>query len=433
LKRSARLDSGKKGPGVDANTQRVVSAFVLGGVGLQTTNAVLLALNMEPLCESTWSSHTARVAEAASGSMRETLATHLRAEITATLLYEGEDAIGPDGKVYVRVVTDGSWQKRYGRNSLWGYAVMYGFYTGKVVFVSHRCGRCAKCQSALTRGVPVEEHECTNNWSGGAAGNMEKDILLEGVNFLFDAGAIVRSLVCDGDTKGIELIKKEGPKEVAEVIEAMLDLNHISKNLGKKLRELKVISKVQAQALQKAFSSAVYWAREKCPKEQMVGGESWEEGPAKMQRMIRAVLGHYFNLDNHSECEDTCAAKCGDKKHTPGNLKKYIPCGKETATDVFDAVKSIFDQYSSLTLCSKLLFKCSTNTCESGNSVLWTFHLPKLAFKPTMGKTHMHIAQLHKAFSRGAAGLLVSEGIGGLWRSGRNLEETRRIDKHKQR
>ena len=95
-----------------------------------------------------------------------------------------------------------------------------------------------------------------------------------------------------------------------------------------------------------------------------------------MQRMILAVMGHYFNICNHLQCEDSCPAKQGTKDHTPGYLKKYIPCGKEEETDVFDAVKNIFDTNSTLALCSNLLFKCSTTTCESGSSVLWTFHLP---------------------------------------------------------
>ena len=264
---------------------------------------------------------------------------------------------------------------------------------------------------------------------------MEKGILLEGVNTFFDDRFIVRSLVCDGDTKGLDLIKKEGPREVAEVIEVMLDLNHIAKNLGKKLREVKGLTKCQAEALQKAFSSAVYWAREKCPKEHRLGASVWEGGAAEMQRMIQAVLGHYFDKGGHTQCEDSCPAKQGIKDHTPGYLKKYIPCGKEEETDVFGAVKNIFDTYSTLALCSKLLFKCSTNTCESGNSVLWTFHLPKLAFKPVMGETHMYIAQLHKSRGRGAAGLLVSAKIGrsGLWRSGANLKRTRQVDALKKR
>ena len=85
---------------------------------------------------------------------------------------------------------------------------MYGLYTGKVVFVSHRCARCPTCISAAARGATViENHECANNCDGGAAGNMEMEILHEGANALvtalFDAGVIVQSLMCDGDYEAI--------------------------------------------------------------------------------------------------------------------------------------------------------------------------------------------------------------------------------------
>lgn len=59
LFRSEVLDTGKRGRPADANTQQEVSAFMLGGNGLQNANAILLALNMDTLCESTWSSHAA--------------------------------------------------------------------------------------------------------------------------------------------------------------------------------------------------------------------------------------------------------------------------------------------------------------------------------------------------------------------------------------
>ena len=45
-------------------------------------------------------------------------------ERVATLLYEGESCRSPSREIQIRVITDGSWQKRYGRNSLWGYSAM---------------------------------------------------------------------------------------------------------------------------------------------------------------------------------------------------------------------------------------------------------------------------------------------------------------------
>ena len=42
-----------------------MQAPILGGLGLQATSATFLALNMAPLCGSTWEKHAARVGTAA--------------------------------------------------------------------------------------------------------------------------------------------------------------------------------------------------------------------------------------------------------------------------------------------------------------------------------------------------------------------------------
>ena len=47
---------------------------------------------------------------------------------------------------------------------------MYGFYTGKVIFVDHRCARCQTCIAAKTKGVAVGEHACTNGRRGRGRG-----------------------------------------------------------------------------------------------------------------------------------------------------------------------------------------------------------------------------------------------------------------------
>jgi hypothetical protein len=69
---------------------------------------------------------------------------------------------------------------------------------------------------------------------------MERNIALQGVNFLFEHNCIVATLICDGDTKTVQHIKEKGPTEVADVISVWLDLNHFKKNVGNKLRELGV-------------------------------------------------------------------------------------------------------------------------------------------------------------------------------------------------
>jgi hypothetical protein len=131
-------------------------------------------------CKATWYAAVDRSQAAGKSSLLVEIYANREKERVATLLYEGESCRSPSGKIKIRCITDGSWQKRYGRNSLWGYSAMYGFYKGKVIFVSHRCARCTTCWMAAARGAPPGEHKFTMNWDDkkgadeGAAGNMEK-------------------------------------------------------------------------------------------------------------------------------------------------------------------------------------------------------------------------------------------------------------------
>ena len=82
---------------------------------------------------------------------------NLEKEIALTQLHEGDAALSPDGKVYISVMTDGSWQKRMGRNSLFGVGAYYGVYTNKLLFCSTRVSRCAVSRKA-TAAVDCDTH-----------------------------------------------------------------------------------------------------------------------------------------------------------------------------------------------------------------------------------------------------------------------------------
>ena len=398
LQRSRNVVTGIRGRPTEENTVRFISACLGVGLGHSATNTLLSGANLPQMCTSTFHSVSRKTGVASKSALEVEREKNLAEEIRLTLLYEGDAAYGADGKVMIRVITDGSWQKRYGHNSLWGYGVMCGFYTGKVVFVSHRCARCQTCSMAAHKGLAPPEHNCTKNWDEkapeqGAPGNMEKDIALEGVTQLFEEGAIVHSLVCDGDTKTLEWIKLHGPAPVAKVIDANLDLNHIAKNFGKKLRELMPLVKlkeVQCAALQRAFTRAVYDTRDEAPEDK--GAATWDEGAAIMQGKMMSNMDYYFGK--------------GDTFHSARLKNTPIPLDK------YDAVKSLFVEYSTIPLCTKLLFKCSTNTCESGNGVLWCFHLPKTFLQPSAGGMHLDWAQLHKGLGRQAAGLAIQGQLG---------------------
>ena len=313
-------------------------------------------------------------------------------------------------------MTDGMWQKRYGRNSLFGIGAMYGFYTQLVLFTDSRCARCQVCMSAASRGVTLEPKHyetCTNNWSkGDAASNMERDIALTGVNFLFKHGCIVAVLIVDGDTKTVQHIKQQGPVEVATIIEVWLDLNHVAKNVGKKLREVG-LTEGEASALQKSFVRAVKVAREKNSTEGVRPGSEEEKRCAQyLQEEIRAAPGHLFNKDGHARCKECCPMKEANAtiynpKHLPHGLGKWIPPGPGDVK--YDAVVQIFMDYSSLDMCTKLIYNCSTNICEGVNSLTWTVYADKNTFEPTSGSSHMRMAQCHFQEGKGEATLGLQE------------------------
>jgi hypothetical protein len=362
------------------NTARGVAAFKAAGIGQSNANQFLLGMDLPSINTNVWAAHGETFSAATKTNLDGIILKNIEKEKTATLLQEGESCRTSDGKVKISVMTDGSWQKRYGRNSLYGIGAMYGHYTGSVIFTSDRCARCQVCMTATSRGVelPASHKEiCTNTWRGGeSASLMERDMALEGVNFLFAHNCVVANLICDGDTKTVQHIKEKGPQQVADVISVWLDLNHVEKNLGKKLRELGVgLSEAQAQALQHSFCRAVKVSRKKNPANGVsAGSEEHTRCVDRMQEEIRAAPGHLFNKDGHVGCKEDCPMKAAntaifDPQHRPHNLADWIHPGNDDVK--YKAVMQVFTEYSSSDMCAKLIYDCTTNLCEGVNSMTW--------------------------------------------------------------
>ena len=127
-----------------------------------------------------------------------------------------------------------------------------------------------------------------------------------------------------------------------------------------------------ASCQNKAVARAVYATRDANEDADFAVGSKEEEAAARaMQSAIRATPGHLFNKDEHRACGSSCPAKkgnsCYDPKHVPHGLSRYIAPG---AGDVlYDAVTAVFNTYSELAYCKKLMYPGSTNLCESRNSL----------------------------------------------------------------
>ena len=446
-----KINKSKMMPGLNAagkpcapktmNTARGVAAFMAAGIAESNANQFLLGMDMPPLNTNVWATHGETFAAATKTNLDRLILENIEKEKAATLLHEGESCLTSDGKVKIKLMTDGSWQKRYGRNSLYGIGAMYGHYTGGVLFAGDRCARCQVCMTAASRGaeLPANHKEtCTNNWRGGqSASLMERDIALEGVNFLFLHNCVVANLICDGDTKTVQHIKEKGPQQVADVISVWLDLNHVEKNVGKKLRELGVgLSEEEAKALQHSFCRAVKESRKKNPAKGVAPGSEEERRCVEcLQEEIRTAPGHLFNKDGHVGCKEDCPMKAANTviynpSHIPHNLHKWIHPGNDDVK--YKAVVQVFVEYSSFDMCAKLIYDCTSNLCESLNMLTWD-KMGKRRLKPTSGSAHMRMAQLQRQQGQGAATQDVNETMGIGSSSPETVKGWLKIDKKRKR
>ena len=72
----------------------------------------------------------------------------------------------------------------------------------------------------------------------------------------------------------------------------------------------------------------------------------------------------------------------------------------------------IFENYSTLELCSCLLLNCSTNVAEGENSLLWLWHLHKTFLRPRLSGLAWNLTQLQKNQGAVKAGGMVMERAG---------------------
>lgn len=82
-------------------------------------------------------------------------------------------------------IVDGGWSQRsYGHrySAKSGCAVIVGFYTKKILFLSVRNKYCSVCAQAEKSEDEPRPHSCFRNWSGPSTA-MEADIIVEGFKF----------------------------------------------------------------------------------------------------------------------------------------------------------------------------------------------------------------------------------------------------------
>jgi hypothetical protein len=325
----------------DEATVRFISAATTEGMGKAQIDRLLTKMDIGAVNNKVHARVVEKVDAAAALEMDQMCDSALKREMEATLLMEGETCRSKTGKIIITIISDGTWQKRYGRNSLAGFVGVYGLYTGECLYAGSKMARCATCSYYKQQGQAAKKHDCTRTWNeapnrDGATSNMEKVITLEAVEAIYEKGAIVGTLVTDGDTKTLAHIKSHGPEEVAEEIEGSQDLGHLAKNLKKRLYELNasgslkgLIPEAEQERLRKLFANAVHEHREKNK------GKALEGQAELLQKKLRVIAPHQFKFNetgtalyDHCPCGSWCKLKPSnieiyDAGHIPGNRKKF--------------------------------------------------------------------------------------------------------------
>jgi len=146
-----------------------------------------------------------------------------------------ELSLTSDAEAGITMSYDMGWQKR-GRamNSLTGVGHAVGIETGKVIAYATRSKRCATCYAAQKRGIKPQQHDCRKNFSKSSKA-MEADAVIDVARDLQADGIAIARMVGDDDSSAIKKLREEFGKEIKK----SSDINHVKKNLGNRLYDLK--------------------------------------------------------------------------------------------------------------------------------------------------------------------------------------------------
>ena len=222
---------------------------------------------------------------------------------------------------------DCGWQKR-GRamNSLTGVGHAIGEETGKIIGYATRSKRCTTCSNAERKKTTPKPHDCRKNFDKSSKA-MEADAIGEIAESLQSSGFSIAQLVGDDDSSAIKRLRETAGKDV----EKASDLNHVKKNLGNALYELKSgghkeLSAKVIKYVQKMFMYAIT---------QNAGN------PDGLRSALSAIVPHMYG--QHDSCGDWCSYKKNPRTYR----HKSLPYGKDLANATTrSALAKLFEGYA---------------------------------------------------------------------------------------
>ena len=282
---------------------RCVQAGLSSGNGLASLENICGIFNLpKPVTSKNYSTtlnllSKSSVAEA--NSVMMTSVAHLK-----TLLQKDGDVADDDDCFHVSVTLDGTWQKRYGFNSLLGVVFLMSTLTGEVLDYVVKHKMCFECKAKQNVDKSSQEYiswydhhktTCSINHTTSAE-SMEKLAAKE----MFSRSITTRGLkyttyVGDGDSSSFNVVRDAMDEAYKEryIVSKEDCVGHIQKRMGKGLRTFKKSKKKLADGL--SVGGARRLTDAYMDRIQNYYGAAIRNNPGNLHNMENAVWAIYYH------------------------------------------------------------------------------------------------------------------------------------------
>lgn len=362
--------------GIDLN-EAAVSGTLTTGIGFAQFEELCAAINITCMSETSYRKYRDKVIgyfeKAASAAMKEAADEERKLAFAAGdfIIYEGRKI------ALIAVVADGQWSRRsYGHtyNALSGAVAIVGYRTNKVLYYGVENKFCSLCDFYERDGVEPRQHACYKTYNrNDPSTKMESDLIVEGFSSSLEThGLIYKTLIADNDSSVWKAILDRNPYDDQDILVEKIEcINHLLRNLCKKIQAIKKITNKQNDKGEKIprfvelrkklveSSIVVRLAIEDAIDHRRASAtEITEEMATELQKDIWNIPFHLFG--DHSLCSDR-GLVCESEDET-----NYVPLFTECR--FWEKLEAAVNYVA--THAHSLLHRKSNNFAEAFNSII---------------------------------------------------------------
>lgn len=374
---------------------RCIQAGLATGNGLSNLQNICGILNLPKPVTSKNYNNTLKLLSQHSVAEADSSMQNSVAYLKEVMQKDGE-AADADRCYHVSVTLDGTWQKRYGFNSLLGVVFLISVLTGEVLDYVVKSKVCFECKSRnnwdkaskrYTDWYETHQNSCTINHTTSAE-SMEKTAAVEMFNRSVDTrGLKYTTYIGDGDSSSFNVVREAMYTKYKDgyVVSKEDCVGHIQKRMGKGLRTFKNSKKVLGDGIRIGGSGRLTDAL--MDKIQNYYGAAIRNNPGNLQNMENAVWAIYYHciIENneslaqqHHLCPIGASSWCRYQLDV-ANGTRYYDQTRCLPAIFRSALLPLFTRLSKPELLKRCLKGLTQNQNEAINAILWK-KCPKTVF-----------------------------------------------------